>query len=71
MSEAPTTTSTSEQNATSARVIAVSSGKGGVGKTSIVSNLAISFARQGARVLAMDGDLGLANLDIALGLKLT
>lgn len=69
MSETPTTTSTSEQTPASARVIAVSSGKGGVGKTSIVSNLAISFARQGARVLAMDGDLGLANLDIALGLK--
>ena len=69
MSEAPTTTSTPEKNSASARVIAISSGKGGVGKTSIVSNLAISFARQGAKVLAMDGDLGLANLDIALGLK--
>ncbi len=69
MSESPTTTPVNAKSPTKARVIAVSSGKGGVGKTSIVSNLAITFARQGARVLAMDGDLGLANLDIALGLK--
>jgi flagellar biosynthesis protein FlhG len=55
-------------NATSARVLAIASGKGGVGKTNIVSNLSIAFARAGKRVLAMDGDLGLANLDIAFGL---
>ena len=51
-----------------ARVLAIASGKGGVGKTNIVSNLAIAFSRAGKRVLAMDGDLGLANLDIAFGL---
>ena len=50
-----------------ARVLAIASGKGGVGKTNIVSNLAIAFSRAGKRVLAMDGDLGLANLDIAFG----
>ncbi|MBT6436182.1 MAG: MinD/ParA family protein, partial [Deltaproteobacteria bacterium] len=50
------------------RVLGVASGKGGVGKTNIVSNLAIAFSRAGKRVLAMDGDLGLANLDIAFGL---
>ena len=49
------------------QVIAVASGKGGVGRTSLVANLAIAFARSGLRVLALDGDLALANLDIALG----
>ena len=55
-------------NESPARVLAIASGKGGVGKTNIVSNLAIAFSRAGQRVLAMDGDLGLANLDIAFGL---
>ena len=49
--------------------VAVASGKGGVGKTNIVANLAIAFAQRGARVLAVDGDLGLANLDIAFGIS--
>jgi flagellar biosynthesis protein FlhG len=49
------------------RVIAVTSGKGGVGKTNIVTNLAIALARQGVRVLLLDGDLGLANVDLLLG----
>ena len=49
------------------RVLAVTSGKGGVGKTNIVTNLAIALARQGARVLVLDGDLGLANVDLLLG----
>ncbi len=53
------------------QVIAVASGKGGVGKTSLVANLAVSFAQSGRRVLAIDGDLGLANLDIALGIQRT
>jgi flagellar biosynthesis protein FlhG len=51
------------------QVIAVASGKGGVGKTTLVANLAIAFVRQHARVLALDGDLGLANLDLALGIR--
>ncbi|OGP21314.1 MAG: flagellar synthesis regulator FleN [Deltaproteobacteria bacterium GWA2_55_10] len=50
------------------RVIAVSSGKGGVGKTNTVANLAIAFARMGKRVLLLDADLGLGNLDVLLGL---
>ncbi|MEO1481658.1 MAG: MinD/ParA family protein [Myxococcota bacterium] len=51
------------------RVIAVTSGKGGVGKTSVVSNLSLVFAQLGRKVLTIDGDLGLANLDIALGVQ--
>jgi flagellar biosynthesis protein FlhG len=53
------------------RVIAVTSGKGGVGKTNIVGNLAIAFRRLGRRVLILDGDLGLANIDIIFGLNPT
>ncbi len=51
------------------RVIAVTSGKGGVGKTNIVGNLAIAFRRLGKRVLILDADLGLANIDIIFGLN--
>ena len=50
------------------RVLAVTSGKGGVGKTNISVNLAVSLAQIGRRVMVMDADLGLANLDIMLGL---
>ncbi|HET7904728.1 MAG TPA: MinD/ParA family protein [Candidatus Eisenbacteria bacterium] len=49
------------------RIVAVTSGKGGVGKTNIVTNLALALARQGVRVLVVDGDLGLANVDLLLG----
>lgn len=51
------------------RVISVTSGKGGVGKSSVVANLALSLAAKGERVLLLDGDFGLANLDIMLDLK--
>jgi flagellar biosynthesis protein FlhG len=51
-------------NANQPRVIAVTSGKGGVGKTNIVGNLALAFARMGKRVMILDADLGLANIDI-------
>jgi len=50
------------------RVIAVTSGKGGVGKTNVVVNLGISLSRLGKRVLILDADLGLGNLDVMLGL---
>jgi len=57
------------QQAVSPRVIAVTSGKGGVGKTNIVCNLAIAFSRLGKKVLVLDADLGLANIDILFDLK--
>ncbi len=50
------------------RVICVSSGKGGVGKTNIVTNLAYCLAKQGQKVLILDADLNLANVDVLLGL---
>jgi len=51
------------------QVIAVTSGKGGVGKSNITVNLAVSLAQQGQNVLLMDADLGLANIDVLLGLS--
>ncbi len=51
------------------RVIAVTSGKGGVGKTNLVSNLAVAFSKLGKKVLILDADLGLANIDIIFGLR--
>lgn len=51
-----------------ARVVAVTSGKGGVGKTFVSANLAAALARMGERVLVLDADLGLANLDVVLNL---
>lgn len=51
------------------RVIAISSGKGGVGKTNVVGNLAIACQRMGKKVLILDADLGLANIDIIYGLN--
>jgi flagellar biosynthesis protein FlhG len=49
-------------------VISVTSGKGGVGKTNICANLACCLAAQGKKVVLMDADLGLANVDVVLGL---
>jgi len=51
------------------RVISVTSGKGGVGKSNVVSNLAIALSAQGKKVLLIDADLGLGNLDVLLGLS--
>jgi len=56
-------------NSSHIRVISVTSGKGGVGKTSIVANLAHAFQKMKKRVLILDADLGLANMDIMLGLN--
>lgn len=50
------------------KVIAITSGKGGVGKTNVVANLAISFAIMGKKVLVLDADLSLGNIDVLLGL---
>jgi flagellar biosynthesis protein FlhG len=49
------------------QVIAVTGGKGGVGKTCVSVNMATALARDGKRVLVLDGDLGLANVDVLLG----
>jgi septum site-determining protein MinD len=51
------------------RVIVVTSGKGGVGKTTTTANLAAALARTGNRVVAIDGDIGLRNLDVVMGLE--
>jgi flagellar biosynthesis protein FlhG len=51
------------------RVIAVTSGKGGVGKTNVAANLAVSLSGLGKSVMVLDADLSLANLDVLLGLQ--
>src|SRR6201996_116988 len=51
------------------KVIAVTGGKGGVGKTTVSANLAVSIAAQGREVMLVDADLGLANVDVVLGLQ--
>ncbi len=54
-------------NSTNARVITVTSGKGGVGKTNFTVNLALALAKLGQRVLIIDADLGMGNVDVILG----
>lgn len=51
------------------RVIVITSGKGGVGKTTTTSNLSVALARSGHRVVAVDADIGLRNLDVVMGLE--
>lgn len=62
-------TQTTDAQPQPVRVIAVASGKGGVGKTNASVNLGISLSKLGHRVLLMDADMGLANVDIMLGLQ--
>lgn len=51
------------------KIIAVTSGKGGVGKTMSTINMAMAAAKSGARILIVDGDLGLSNVDVVMGLE--
>jgi flagellar biosynthesis protein FlhG len=50
------------------RVYSITSGKGGVGKTAVTANIAVSLAKLGKKVLILDADLGLANIDVVFGL---
>jgi septum site-determining protein MinD len=52
-----------------AKVITITSGKGGVGKTTATANLAAALAAEGDKVICIDGDIGLRNLDVVLGLE--
>jgi flagellar biosynthesis protein FlhG len=67
MSGAPSRVRPGGKAARATRIIAVSSGKGGVGKTNIAINLALAYAQLGKRVVVMDADLGLANVNVVLG----
>src|SRR5512140_3854103 len=52
-----------------AKVVTVTSGKGGVGKTTSVANIAVGLAMHGQKVTCIDGDIGLRNLDVVMGLE--
>lgn len=58
-----------KEKTSSARVIAVTSGKGGVGKTSVSVNLALELRKQGEKVVILDADFGLANVEVMLGIR--
>ncbi len=58
-------------NSKPVKVISVTGGKGGVGKSNVTLNIGISLCKMGKKVMIMDADLGLANIDIMLGLRVT
>ncbi len=51
------------------KTLSITSGKGGVGKSTITANMAVSLAQQGKKVLILDGDLGMGNIDIMFGMR--
>src|SRR5713101_6732176 len=53
----------------SGRVVTITSGKGGVGKTTTTANIGVALALQGKRVVCIDADIGLRNLDVVMGLE--
>jgi len=58
-----------ERRAVAGRAIVVTSGKGGVGKTTVTANLGAALADAGKRVVVVDADVGLRNLDVVMGLE--
>lgn len=65
----PLGTMTSREGKRGIRVISVTSGKGGVGKSNVVANLALAMSRLGRKVLIIDADLGLGNINLLLGIR--
>ena len=64
-------TSTQPKDKRQASIYCISSGKGGVGKTTCSVNIGTALAQKGVKTLIIDGDLGLGNVDVALGLQVS
>lgn len=67
VAQEPVPAPTDEPSGPSGRTIVVTSGKGGVGKTNITVNLALAFAKRGRKTILFDADLGMANVDVLMG----